>query len=206
MATKPEVYKALLTVTPLFAHYKMPTSDDERAALTNSWHMMVGHLDIETLAAAFRVAAGKSEFFPTPALVLECAVSLTTTPQRTGDDAWGDVQRAIKAHGFYHPPGNVAVLAVGSYEWHFDDPLVERVVAGLGWRYLCHSEDEMADRAHFRKDYETLQARALADARLTPDLLAFRDEKQAQIAAPNTDRRQAAAQLMAGLADKKGIR
>lgn len=205
MATKPEVYKALLTVTPLFAHYKMPTTDEDRAALTNSWHMMVGHLEADVLTAAFRVAAGKSEFFPTPALVLECAVSLTTTPQRTGDDAWGDVQRAIKEHGFYHPPGNVAVLAVGSYEWHFDDPLVERVVAGLGWRYLCHSEDEMADRAHFRKDYETLQARALADARLTPDLLAFQAQKREALPAP-TNRSKDAARLLAGLADKKGQR
>ena len=104
MASRAEVYKALLTMTPLFAHYKQPTTDDERAILTNAWHAMVGHLDAATFQAALQLVATRSEFFPTPALVLGAVAELTTTPQRSGDDAWGDVKAAIAEHGVYHPP------------------------------------------------------------------------------------------------------
>lgn len=185
MATKPEVYKALLAVTPLFPHYKPPADDEARAILTNSWHMMVGHLENDVLMAAFKVAAGKSEFFPTPALVLECAVSLTTPDKRSGADAWGDVVRAINEHHSYHPPDtDGGALDATNYRWSFTDKIAGKIVNGMGWLYLCMSTDQMADRAHFIKGYEQERDRVFADARLTAELLAFRDEKRGALTAP----------------------
>jgi hypothetical protein len=201
VTTEKEVGRLVAAMMPLFANYRMPASPEDAQVLYRSWHMMVGHLDTDVLAAAFRVAAGKSEFFPTPALVLDCAVALTVAPKRSGTDAWGDVQAAIRKHGFYHPPGGASVLAVGGYEWHFDDVLAGEIVAALGWGYLCMSEDEMADRAHFIKAYEQKRDRAYADARLTPELLDFQAHRRAALAEPDS-RAAAAKQLMAGIGQK----
>src|SRR5690349_4726909 len=90
MATIPEVSKALTTVMPLFANYK-PPSEADGLVLARAWHSVIGHLDAETISAALRVAVTRTEFFPTPKLVLECAVGLTAPPQRTGLEAWGQV-------------------------------------------------------------------------------------------------------------------
>lgn len=39
------------------------------------------------------------------------------------------------------------------------DPIALRIAEGMGIRYLMGSEDEMADRAHFLKEYEKLSLR-----------------------------------------------
>ena len=183
MVNKSQVAEMLASVAPLYANYKPPSDTHDRLALVNAWHMMIGHLALEVLQAAFRVAVGRSEFYPTPATVLEAAVELTTTPKRTGLEAWGDVKAAISAHGYYHGPDGSSRFP--GDEWSFDDPLVRQVVKAMGWEYLCMSEDEMADRAHFQKAYETMRTRADYTARLSPDVaqLGPRREQAAQLAA-----------------------
>lgn len=202
MATEQEVGRALAVVMPLFSNYKPPRPNDpndprkgsaEMDALVKAWHMVIGHLEPDVLSGALRAAVTRTQFFPTPSLVLECAVELTSAPKRTGLDAWGDVKRAIAEHGSYHPPNGVSVLAVGGYAWTFEDALVGKVVAALGWRTLCMSENEMADRARFVDAYEQEQRRSGERERLTPDLIAFQGRKQ-----------QEALRLTAGLAEKLG--
>jgi hypothetical protein len=36
---------------------------------------------------------------------------------------------------------------------------VAKIVENMGWQNLCMSENEMADRAHFTKAYDTMQKR-----------------------------------------------
>jgi hypothetical protein len=165
------------------------------------YQMATAHLDGPTWLMAVKQCVMTCTFFPKPAELLAAAVALTTPDKRSGADAWGDVQKAIRQHGYYHPPGGASVLAVGGYEWNFDDKIAGEVVAAFGWGYLCMSEDEMADRAHFIKSYEQKRDRAYADARLTPDLLAFRDQHQAALPAP-ADRRADMARLLAGVGQK----
>lgn len=196
MATKPEVYKALLAVTPLFPHYKPPADDEARAILTNSWHMMVGHLEPDVLSGALRAAVTRTQFFPTPSLVLECAVELTTAPKRTGLEAWNEVQQAIAEHGVYHPPNGAQYGDFKNDYWTFSDPLLNKLVDGpKAWVELCMSENQIADRARIIDSYEKAQQRAGEQARLTPDLVRLQTGKRAE-----------ALQLMAGLADRKGQR
>lgn len=212
MTTEKEVGKLVASMMPLYANYRTPATDDDALALYRSWHMMVGHLDAEVLRAAFRMAAGKSEFFPTPALVLECAVNLTTPEKRSGADAWGDVVRAINEHHSYHPPDtDGGALDATNYRWSFTDKIAGKIVNGMGWLYLCMSTDQMADRAHFIKGYEQERDRVFADARLTAELLAFRDEKRGALTAPveislraKLPQLERAAQLMAGIGKAKG--
>jgi len=44
----------------------------------------------------------------------------------------------------------------------------------LGWRELCSSENQVADRAHFMKIYEAELAREIANAALLPAARALR--------------------------------
>lgn len=164
---------------------------------------VVKHLPGDVWRAASLKCAATCIFFPKPAELLAAAQSLTATPQRTSLEAWGDVQQAIKDHGYYHPPDGAQVLAVGGEAWSFADPLVGQAVKSLGWRYLCMSEDEMADRAHFQKAYDQLRDRAYAEARLTPDLLAFQEQHRAALPAP-AERRAQAAQIMATIGKGRG--
>ena len=209
MATKAEVGKALAATMPLFANYKPPRPNPdgkgsaEMDALVNAWLGMVAHLDAATFQAALQLVATRSEFFPTPALVLAAVTELTTMPARTGLEAWNEVRRAIAEHGVYHPPGGAQYGEFRNYQWDFSDPLVSRLIDGAkAWAELCLSENEIADRARFIDAYDKLQVRERDKARLTPDLLAFQDEHRAQLPAP-TDRRKDIAQLMSGIGKGK---
>ena len=159
---------------------------------------VVQHLPGDVWRAAALKCVTACTFFPKPVELLAAAQELTTAKVRTGDDAWGDVKAAIAEHGVYHPPDGAQYGDFRNYFWEFKDPLVGKLVKALGWTYLCQSEDEMADRAHFRKSYEVEQARARDEARLTPALAAFQAEQRAALPAP-AERRQAAARLMAGI-------
>ena len=202
MATEREVGRALAATMPGIPSFKPPASAEEMDVLVRAYHRQLGHLDAETVQAAFDLAASRSEFMPSAGTVLAAATELTTRPQRSGDDAWGDVKAAIAEHGVYHPPDGAQYGDFRNYFWEFKDPLVGKLVKALGWTYLCQSEDEMADRAHFRKSYEVEQARARDEARLTPALAAFQAEQRAALPAPG-ERRDAALALMSGIGKGK---
>lgn len=217
MATEKEVRKLITSVMPLFANYRPPDNEDDALALVKAWHMVIGHLEPDVISAALRAAVTRTEFFPTPKLVLELAVELTVAPKRSGADAWGDVTTAINTHHSYHPPDmDGGALDATNYRWSFADPIVGKVVRGMGWLYLCMSTDQMADRAHFIKAYEQERDRAHADGRLTPELIEFRDKSAAgplllgtteptEISLrPAYERSKQAAQLTAGIG--KGTR
>lgn len=92
-------------------------------------------------------------------------------------------------------------MSQGGYAWGFPDPLVGKLVRAFGWRDLCLSENAVADRARFIPAYEQEQRREREQARLTPALLEFQQEHRAALPAP--ERRQAMAQLMAGIGKAK---
>ena len=41
----------------------------------------------------------------------------------------------------------------------FKDPLIQKAVDIMGWKELCLSENQVADRAHFMKIYDKLVER-----------------------------------------------
>jgi len=196
MATEREVGRLITAVMPLFANYKPPANDDDALALVKAWHMVIGHLEPDVLSGALRAAVTRTQFFPTPSLVLECAVELTTAPKRTGLEAWNEVQQAIAEHGVYHPPNGAQYGDFKNDYWTFSDPLLNKLVDGpKAWVELCMSENQIADRARIIDSYEKAQQRAGEQARLTPDLVKLQSGKRAE-----------ALQLMAGLADREGQR
>lgn len=74
--------------------------------------------------------------------------------------AWREVCRAIVEIGSYGSPV-------------FSSPLIERTVENIGWRNLCLSENQVADRARFVQAYEQLLSRAVAEDMMLPEVRGY---------------------------------
>jgi len=61
-------------------------------------------------------------------------------------DAWGEVIAQIRSVGSWGQPV-------------FKNKVIEQTVDRMGWKELCLSENQVADRAHFLKIFETLMTR-----------------------------------------------
>ena len=96
----------------------------------------------------------RSTFFPSIAELRSAAFSIieAVDPIPTEYEAWSEVQSEIHRVGHRDPP-------------QFDNPLTAQVVEQLGWRYLCLSENPVADRAHFVQAYQALGERQRSSAR-----------------------------------------
>ena len=90
----------------------------------------------------------RSTFFPSIAELRSAAFYIIDAidPVPNEYEAWSEVQSEILQVGHISLP-------------HFDNPITTKVVEQLGWRYLCLSENPMADRSHFVKAYQTLAER-----------------------------------------------
>ncbi len=109
----------------------------------------------ETLQAAAWAHIQCSVFFPTVADLRRQSQAIADREQgrpalRSGIEAWGDIISAVAEHGYLRQP-------------HFEDPVVTRLVADMGWENLCFSETMMADRAQFVKAYEQARDREQAE-------------------------------------------
>lgn len=97
-----------------------------------------------TRAAVERILA-TAKFVPKIAEIREAVQTLVVGEKRTGLEAWGDVMLAMRS--------------VGHMGWpEFTDKATARVVAALGWRDLCLTENAVSDRARFVDAYESIVA------------------------------------------------
>ena len=75
-------------------------------------------------------------------------------------DGWQEVCHQMRDTGSYGVPA-------------FSSPLIERVVKNLGWRNLCLSENQVADRARFVQAYEQLMERATTEDMMLPEVKGY---------------------------------
>lgn len=115
-------------------------------------------IPLDVLAVAANQCLAECEFFPTVARLRDTALSLTTDLERqaTPFAAWGEVVEAIRRVGYYRDPT-------------FSTPLISKAVLIMGWKELCLSDNQVADRAHFVKVYEQLLNREKQQAKLLPE-------------------------------------
>lgn len=137
----------------------------------------LGDLSPEAVLAAVAQHTSTCKWFPKVSELRELAFRATdTTPFPTAIDAWGEVCKAISVVGCYGDP----TQPYGTW-WHgWTHPLIERVVNAMGWQSLCASTNEMADRAHFVKFYETMAERWKSDNQTLPEVKALRARLAAQ--------------------------
>ncbi len=117
------------------------------ARTSEVYERMLMDLDGKTANAAVERLLATSRFMPTVAEIRDACIDLSHGDRRAGGEAWGECLKAIGRFGVYRSPGK---------DFSFQDPLVARCVAALGWEPLCNSENQAADRARFIELYDQL--------------------------------------------------
>lgn len=141
-----------------------PNTQIEEATI-KTYVSLLKDLPLEVIDRAIQQATSESEFFPTVARIRSKALAMMQPERISALEAWGIVKIAMSQVGFYHSP-------------KFNDPLIEKAVNCIGWQTLCSSENEIADRAHFTKVYETLVRREDEELKLLPNVKALRDSRR----------------------------
>lgn len=109
------------------------------------WYDLVKDIDLRAFLTIIKAHRAETHTVISPADVRRRYAELCGIKAPDPDAAWGEVTKAIRAHGSY---GEQAALESMSAD-------VQAVVQAMGWRELCMSENQMADRAHFMKLYAT---------------------------------------------------
>lgn len=85
--------------------------------------------------------------------------------------AWQEVLEQFRLTGSYGTP-------------QFSHPLITQAVRQMGWRELCMSENQIADRARFLQCYEQILSRAAKEDMLLPEVRGYIESNGAQLMAP----------------------
>ena len=123
------------------------------------WFEMLKDLDYVLAETAVKKLISTSTYSPTIADIRKAA---SETKQELPDaaEAWGEVTKAIQKYGSYRQDDAMNSMS----------ETTRKVVNSIGWRELCYSENQMADRAHFIKLYNTAIDRIEKDRVLPPDV------------------------------------
>lgn len=157
-------------------------------AMVDAYAALLADLDYARCNAAVRVLLQSKNWIPAVADIRKVVLELERGPERPAGEAWGEVLKAIGRYGAYRLPG---------VDFEFSDPEVGRCVKALGWKVLCLSENQTADRARFLELYGSVAAQERREQQV-PLLAAAREAREQRGL-------QSAGDLVAGLlASKKG--
>jgi len=161
MATLNEVINVIGVLKLAYPSFGARLTEDEWAALPRVWHRLLRDIPFDLLdaAAAHYATTSGSAFPPSIAELRDMAFRVANPNRMSAEEAWGEVQKAIRRIGFYRAP-------------EFDDPAIGRAVQIIGWRALCLSENEMADRAHFFRIYQAVAERERHNVLMLPEVRA----------------------------------
>ena len=156
MAAKETVARVLVVLAAAYPRQNLPKETSQVYA------ELLCDIDDELLVVAAKQHAASSKWFPSVAelrsMALEIQARANGLPTAAG--AWCEVMDQVRAHGYYGAPC-------------FSHRLVGQAVDGLGgWRALCASTNQVADRAHFMRIYETLSKREQDSAAMLPEVRA----------------------------------
>ena len=116
------------------------------------WYEELKDLSYEAAAASLRVHVSTEKWPPT---IAEIRANATTIVSADNNDQWSQAwecaKKAIKRYGYYQETEGLESV----------DPLTRTVIKRLGWKELCVSENEMADRANFRDIYKEVLSKKM---------------------------------------------
>lgn len=155
--TRDEILKALSIVKAGYPNFYKGTDDIKNAVAL--WEMMFADDDNNLVLMAIKMHLSTNKFPPTIADIREC-MAKATTQEVNSEDAWGKVCRAIRMYGYANKEKAIEYLGdeLGGFTEKF------------GWRDLCMSENQMADRAHFIKLWDARSKNNQKTAMLTSDV------------------------------------
>ena len=120
------------------------------------WAVMLSDVDFDVAKLALQRLIATSKFPPSIAEVRESIAAIMYKSIPDAGDAWGEVIVAIREYGYYRQQEALASMR---------EP-TRMAVQRMGWRELCMSENDMADRAHFLRIYESMERRTYEQRQL----------------------------------------
>lgn len=141
-----EVIGALATMFP---------NSEINPANCKAYARMLSDIPLPVLITVMDQCGAELKFFPSVAEIRERVRVLTREESMPALQAWALVRKAFSETKWGQSP-------------KFDNPLIAEAVRCLGWRELCNSENQVADRKHFSTIYDQLVARRESDERLLP--------------------------------------
>jgi hypothetical protein len=151
----------LTVLKQLFACY--PNTEVNKHA-TLMYVRLLQDIDPADLQTVVDQAVATCKFLPTIAELRDMYHTLHHVGRLTYGEAWELVQKEIRRIGSYSKP-------------QFSDETTARVVAAMGWKELCMSEDQGRDRAQFRDMYNALVTRSDTTEKLLPQARAFAEQR-----------------------------
>lgn len=135
-------------------NYRNFPENGKEELIISLWTRMLSDVSFEIAQLAIEKYISESVYPPTIADIRQRIADVTVMPQKTGIEGWEEVKRAIRLHGWYDEKKGMDSLS----------EITRKVTEAIGFKTLCLSENEMADRAHFLKVYDTLAKREREDA------------------------------------------
>lgn len=168
--TEAEAQKLVTVLVTAFPGQLGRMDREQQANTMAVYRGMLADLEYPVANAAVERLLATAKFMPTISEIRDVALTLMSDEQRAGGSAWGDVLEAVSKFGAYRVPGT---------DFQFSDPVTATCVNAMGWRNLCLSENQIADRARFIElyDHERGKARRL---QLTEGLPALQRLRQMQ--------------------------
>lgn len=120
------------------------------------YRTMMLDLDYEIANTAITRIIATHKKWPSIAAIREaCSRQLDGRDDR-GGEAWGKLLKLIGRYGMNRTPLPMALAVPEPDTFVVDDPVLWRVIDAFGWRELCSSENQTADRARVIELYEQL--------------------------------------------------
>jgi len=149
--TPDEALKVLSVLTAAYPNVNIP---EETAQIYVKFLL---DLPYEAGKAAALSLIAESKYFPTIAELRQAALAVSGNDLPSPGEAWGEVVAQMKEAGIYRRP-------------RFSHPVIEKAVQAIGWQELCLSENQIADRVHFMRIYESYAERARQEAIQIPEV------------------------------------
>lgn len=132
------------------------------------WFAQLQDIPFKLAETALNKWVATNKWSPSIAEIRETSLNIQQGDLPTWGDGWEQVCYAIRHFGYYNQAGAMNYLT----------GITKEAVKRMGFRNLCLSENEAADRANFRMIFETLANRQKMDAQLPKYLTKLIDEIQ----------------------------
>jgi hypothetical protein len=127
---------------------------------------ILGDLPADLIEQAAEDIGSRNTFFPAASEIRTAAFELVGKQHGlpTAYEAWGEVVRLAGSVGYTGKP-------------EFSHPLIKETVESVGgWRMLCLSENQVADRARFVASFDTFVSREKYEIRTLPGVRKFTEQ------------------------------
>lgn len=154
------------------------------------WYRELADIPYTVAEAALRKWVSTNKFSPTIADIREMAATVTHGEKPQWADGWNQLERAIRKYGSYNVQAAMESM----------DDITRETVKRLGYRNLCLSTNQMADRANFRTVFEQLVDRRQKEQQMSislsqliksiqekgVDAIEYQNQRSERISAPDS--------------------